>query len=118
MGGGGNNPKIYSLAADSNDVGTDKELIMTIAVPVGTPAFSAGSPTSTASIAGFGIAVRGSTTLAGFPVTVNPVAPVTAGLPALVNPQGGVNYEYRSFSLDGSNGTPNKGFMQVVITNP
>lgn len=115
---GSNNPKIYYLAADSDDVGTEQELIMTIAVPVGTPAFSAGSPTSTASIAGFGITVRGSTTLSSFPITVNPVAPVTTGLPALVNPQGGVNYEYRSFSLGGSNGMPGKGFLQVVVTNP
>jgi hypothetical protein len=85
-------------------------------VPVGTPAFTAGA-SATSSFGGFGIAVRGSTTLASFPVSVTPVAPVTTGLPALT-PQGGVSYEYRSFSLDGSNGTTGKGFLQIVVTNP
>jgi autotransporter-associated beta strand protein len=113
---GSNNPKIYSFGVDSEDGGTDKELIMTIAVPVGTPAFAAGAP-ATSSFAGFGIAVRGSTTLSSYPVTVTPVAPVITGLPALT-PQGGVSYEYRSFSLDGSNGLPSKGFLRVTVTNP
>ncbi|RYD60213.1 MAG: hypothetical protein EOP83_19925 [Verrucomicrobiaceae bacterium] len=89
---------------------------MTIAVPVGTPPFVAGAP-ATSSYGGFGIAVRGSTTLSGFTVGVTPVEPVTTGLPALT-PQGGVSYEYRSFSLDGSNGTPTKGFIGVEVTNP
>ena len=59
----------------------------------------------------------GSTTLTSFPLTVTPVAPVTTNLPALT-PQGGVSYEYRSFSLDGSNGLPSKGFLRVTVTNP
>lgn len=113
---GSDNPKIQSFIADSSDVGTDRELIMTIAVPVGTPPFAAGAP-ATSSYGGFGIAVSGSTTLASFPVNVTPVTPITTGLPALT-PQGGVSYEYRSFSLDGSNGTPTKGFLRVEVTNP
>ncbi|MCW1925564.1 autotransporter-associated beta strand repeat-containing protein [Luteolibacter arcticus] len=115
---GSNNPKIYSLIADSDDAGSEKELIMTIAVPQGTPAFPAGSPTSTVTFEGFGITVRGSTDLATYPVTVNPVAAV---IPAgATNPlvQGGITYEYRSFSLGGSNGTTGKGFLQVIVTNP
>jgi hypothetical protein len=48
---------------------------------------------------------------------VNPVAPVTTGLPA-APVQGGVTYEYRSFSLSGSNGATGKGFLQVTVTNP
>ncbi|MEK7951171.1 beta strand repeat-containing protein [Luteolibacter soli] len=114
---GSNNPKIYALVADSDDVGTDKELIMTIAVPQGTPAFPAGSPTSSVTFEGFGITVKGSTSLATFPVTVNPVAPVTTGLPAAPT-QGGITYEYRSFSLGGSNGATGRGFLQVTVTNP
>lgn len=114
---GSNNPKIHQFIEDGSvDLDTQKELIVTIAVPVGTSAFSAGSP-ATATFEGYQIAVRGSTTLSSFPVTVTPVAPVTTGLqPAPV--QGGVTYEYRSFSLDGSNGTIGKGFLQVLITNP
>ena len=64
-----------------------------------------------------GIAVRGSTDLNSFPVVVTPVDPVVAGLPA-APVQGGISYEYRSFSLGGSNGTAGKGFLQVVVTAP
>jgi autotransporter-associated beta strand protein len=115
---GSDNPKIYSLIADSSaDGDTDPELVMTIAVPVGTPAFSAGAPTSATTFEGFGITVRGSTDLSAFPVTVTPVDPVVTGLPA-APVQGGITYEYRSFSLGGSNGTTGKGFLQVTVTNP
>jgi hypothetical protein len=62
--------------------------------------------------------VGGSTTLNGFPVTVTPVNPFTTGLPAAPFVQGGVSYEYRSFSLSGSNGLAGKGFLQVSVTNP
>ena len=118
---GSDNAKIYSFTADSSDAGSEKELVMTIAVPVGTPAFSAGTvgtPASTASFAGFGITVRGSTTLASFPVIVTPVNAVVDGLPAAPFVKGGVSYEYRSFSLSGSNGLAGKGFLQVTVTNP
>lgn len=115
---GANNPKIHSLLADSSaDVDSDMELIMTIAVPQGTPAFSAGLPTSTASFEGYLITVRGSTDLASFPVVVTPVAPIVTGLP-LAPVQGGITYEYRSFSLSGSNGLSGKGFLQVSVNEP
>jgi len=115
---GSNNPKIYSLLADSSaDGDSTPELVLTIAVPQGTPAFSAGSPTSSATIEGYTITVRGSTDLAAFPITVTPVDPVTGGLPA-APVQGGITYEYRSFSLGGSNGTAGKGFLQVTVTHP
>ncbi len=117
---GSNNPKIYALTADTN-ADTQKELVMTIAVPVGTPVFpagTAGTPNSTVSFEGYTIEVRGSTTLSGYAVIVNPLAtPVTTGLPA-APAQGGITYEYRSFSLSGSNGLPGKGFLQVRVTNP
>ena len=111
---GSNNPKVFTKIADSSDAGTDKDLIMTIAVPQGTPAFPAGSPTSSVTFENFGITVRGSTNLATFPVVVTPVNPEIAG----TFTQGGITYEYRSFSLDGSNGLAGKGFLQVTVTNP
>jgi autotransporter-associated beta strand protein len=115
---GSNNPKVYTLTADTTaDADASSELVMTIAVPVGTPVFSAGAPTSTATFEGYGIEVRGSTTLTSFPVTVTPVDPVITGLPA-APVQGGITYEYRSFSLGGSNGLSGKGFLQVRVTNP
>jgi hypothetical protein len=119
---GSNNPKVYSLLADSSaDEDGTRELILTIAVPQGTPAFPAGSPTSTVNFEGFGITVRGSADLVDFtsasaPI-VTPVNPVTAGLPS-APVQGGVTYEYRSFSLGGSNGVTGKRFLQVIVTNP
>lgn len=86
-------------------------------MPAGTPAFPVGSPASAVVFEGFGLAVRGSTDLATFPVVVNPVDPFVTGLPA-APVQGGITYEYRSFSLEGSNGTAGKGFLQVNVTNP
>lgn len=115
---GSNNPKTYSLLADSSaDLDGDRELIMTIAVPQGTPTFSAGAPTSSASFEGYTVTVRGSTNLTSFPVTITPVDPVITGLPP-APVQGGITYEYRSFSLDGSNGTLGKGFIQVTVQHP
>ena len=106
-------PKVFAFAADSSDGGTTRELLLTIAVHTGTPAFSTGA-SSTATHAGEGTTytVQGSTDLVDFNTTVTPVAmvppPVDPGLPA--------NYEYRTFSLSGSDGLPAKGFMRVQIT--
>jgi autotransporter-associated beta strand protein len=107
---GSNNAKVYSLMADSDaDVDATSELLMTIAVRSGTPAF-AGSPSPTAAHDGVTYTIQGSTALDSFTTNVLPVAPVTTGLPAA--PAG---YEYRTFSLDGSNGTPAKGFLRVQV---
>jgi len=115
---GANNPKIYALLADSSaDADSTKELVMTIAVPEGTPAFPVGGPVSTVTFEGFVITVRGSNDLQSFAVPVMPVAPITAGLPP-APVQGGITYEYRSFSLGGSSGLPGKGFLQVGVTSP
>ena len=108
---GSNNAKIYNLVADSDaDGDATSELLMTIAVRSGTPAF-AGSPSPTATMDGMTYTIQGSTDLSAFTTIVNPASPVTTGLPAA--PSG---YEYRTFSLDGSNGTPSKGFLRVQVT--
>ncbi|MCU0796348.1 MAG: autotransporter-associated beta strand repeat-containing protein [Akkermansiaceae bacterium] len=106
---GSDNARVYQLAADS-DTDTIPELILTIAVPTGTPAF-VGTPAPSATQDGYVIMVEGSTDLSAFTQTVNPVNPVTTDLPAA--PAG---YEYRSFSLGGSNGFPSRGFMRVDVT--
>jgi autotransporter-associated beta strand protein len=110
---GADNGGIHSFNADSSDVGTDLELILTLAVRSGTPAFS-GSPSPTASHDGITYTVHGSTDLAGFATGVTPVDPLTAALPDL----SGSGYEYRSFSLDGSDGLPGKGFLRAMVTAP
>lgn len=107
---GSDNAKVYHLAEDSGDVGTNRELLLTIAVRSGAPAF-AGSPSPTATHDGATYTIQGSTDLATFNSAVSVVAPVTTGLPAA--PAG---YEYRTFSLDGSDGLPSRGFLRVNVT--
>ena len=114
---GADNAKVYHLAEDSGDAGTAKELLMTIAVrnggdgaglnPVFTPV-TGGNPASTQD--GMTYTIQGGTDLT-FSGTVSVVAPVTTGLPAA--PAG---YEYRTFSLEGSDGLPSKGFLRVNVT--
>jgi autotransporter-associated beta strand protein/T5SS/PEP-CTERM-associated repeat protein len=107
---GGSRPGIYSLVADSSaDPDSIQELLMTIAVRSGTPAFT-GSPSPSAVQSGFTYTIEGSAALGTFSAIVTPVTPVVTGLPAA--PAG---YEYRTFSLGGSNGTPTKGFLRVKI---
>ncbi|WP_353566395.1 beta strand repeat-containing protein [Haloferula sargassicola] len=108
---GGSNALIFALQADSDDAGTEPELVMTVAVRSGTPAFTAGNP-ATASVEGFTYSVEGSAALSAFDIGVTPIAPVTTGLPTA--PSG---YEYRSFRLDGSDGLPSRGFLRATI-NP
>ena len=111
---GSDNGKIFVLNEDS-DADSLKELILTVAVRSGTPAFS-GSPSPTATQAADGITytIEGSLDLAGFPTIVGVVTtPVITGLPPA-----GAGYEYRSFSLSGSNGLPGKGFLRAKVTSP
>ena len=107
---GGDNAKIYPMTADSNDGDSLSELLLTVAVRAGAPAFAAGSP-ATASFEGYQYAIEGSMDLMTFNSGVTPVAPITTGLPDA--PAG---YEYRTFSLNGSNGLPDAGFLRATIT--
>lgn len=114
LGGSSNNgssrARVHPLTLDSDDGGTDKELLLTIAVRVGTPAFT-GSPSPAATHEGFTSTVQGSLGLAIFSAPVSVVTTVTTGLPAA--PAG---HEYRTFRLDGSDGLPSKGFLPVQIS--
>jgi hypothetical protein len=104
-----NRARIHSLNGDSEDPDTAVELLLTIAVRIGTPVF-AGAPSPSATKDGVTYTVQGSTELTDFSSVVLKVAPVATGLPAA--PSG---YEYRSFSLAESNGFPAKGFLRVRI---
>jgi autotransporter-associated beta strand protein len=114
---GSDNAKIYPVVADGSvDGDATNELLMTIAVRNGgdgnggNPVFSGSPPTATQD--GVLYAIQGSTTLTSFPTGVTPVNVV---LPAGVGaaPAG---YEYRTFSLNGSNGTPLRGFLRVNVS--
>ena len=76
----------------------------------GTPAFT-GAPSPSATNDGFTYTVQGSPDLSGFGMPVSVVAPVITGLLAVP-----VGYEYRTFSLDGSNDLPTKGFLRVRVS--
>ena len=107
---GGGRPRVHSLVADSSaDVDTTSELLMTIAVRIGTPPFT-GSPSPSAMQDGCTYTVQGTGTLGTFSSVATPVTPVSTGLPSA--PAG---YEYRTFSLSGSNGTSTRGFLRVSI---
>jgi len=115
---GSDNGKVFVLTEDSDAPGDPsgaKELILTVAVRTGTPAFT-GSPSSSANFPAEGITytIEGSLDLGSFPtpVVAVPTAVVT-GLPAA-----GDGYEYRSFSLGGSDGLGGKGFLRAEVTSP
>lgn len=107
---GSSRARIHPLTLDSDDGGTDKELLLTIAVRSGTPAFT-GTPSPAATHDGFTSTVQGSLDFATFSAPVSVVTTVTTGLPAA--PAG---YEYRTFRLDGSDGLPSKGFLRVQVS--
>jgi len=115
---GSDNGLVYELTEDSDvagDPSSAKELILTVAVRK-TTAFTAGAPATSALIDGIIYSIEGGTTLNGFPGTVKlvPTVLLPAGAPDLT----GSDYEYRSFTLDGSNGLPNKGFLRGKVTKP
>jgi len=108
---GADGPKVYAITADGSDEGTARELLLTIAVRNGTPAFD-GSPSPMATTAGFTYTIEGSFDLADFSRPVSVVSPVTTDLPDV--PEG---YEYRTFSLNGTDGLASpRGFMRVQVT--
>ncbi|MCX6877207.1 MAG: hypothetical protein NTW21_25865 [Verrucomicrobia bacterium] len=108
---GSNNGQVYVLTADG-DGDSAKELILTAAVRK-TAVFSAGAPATSLPVDGITYSIEGSVALSGFPTMVNLVstAVVPAGAPDLT----GTDYEYRSFSLAGSNGLPTKGFLRAKV---
>ncbi len=110
---GGNTGSSTLFVADSSDAGTDKELILTVAIRKGNVAPFSGTPLAH-QVDGLSYAIHGSLILSGAGAAVSEVTPVTSGLPDL---SGDPAYEYRSFSLDASNGLAGKGFLRAVVTN-
>jgi arylsulfatase A-like enzyme len=94
---------------DGGDPVTEK-ICFTVAVLAGVPIFS-GSPSLSSSLNGFTYTSEGSLDLIDFTtpiVAVDPVSTDLAPLPA--------NYEYRSFSMDDTGGSPDRGFLRVKVT--
>ena len=115
-GDASNNAKVYLLTGDTGGDSQD-EVLITAAVRDGgdgvggAPVFS-GAPSPMASVDGCELTVQGTLDLAGFDSAVSILAtPVVDDLPTA--PAG---YEYRSFSLDASNGFPSRGFLRIEVT--
>lgn len=83
---------------------------MTIAVRENTPAFAPG-PQPSATWDGVTYSIEGSMNLGTFDSPVSPAAVVSPAVPAPVG------YEYRTFTLDASEGMPSKGFLRVKLSN-
>ena len=113
--GGSDKGVVTSFTADSSDVDTAKELILTIAIRKGSAAAFSGTPLQLA-VVGSGVTytVEGSANLSSFTAAVSEVTPITTGLPDL---SADPDYEYRSFSLDSSNGLAGKGFLRAKVEN-
>jgi hypothetical protein len=80
-----------------------------------TGAFTAGAPATASSPSdGISYAIEGGLDLSSFGATVTPVGLVEPGKPLT----DAANYEYRSFSLSGSNGLTGKGFLRAEVTKP
>ena len=107
-----NKGRIFALKADANDDGK-LELVLTVAVRK-SAVFAAGSATSPTA-EGISYAIEGSTNLTDFSA-----AAVTPMETAFIDPgvalADSTNYEYRSFSLNGSSGLPDKGFLRTAVS--
>ena len=102
----------YVLTSDSSAYpDAAKELVVTLAVRKGA-VFTGGTPATSAPVEGIAYAIEGGTNLAGFGTKVWPVTTINPGVALTDN----VNYEYRSFALDGSNGLSGKGFIRAKVT--
>ncbi|MBB5350762.1 autotransporter-associated beta strand protein/T5SS/PEP-CTERM-associated repeat protein [Haloferula luteola] len=105
---GGDGAKIVVSTVDTDGDEMD-ELVLTVAVPTATPAFTA----ATAPFAiyeGARIEIQGGPDLSSFDSPVTEVSPQVDGLEDA--PAG---YEYRSFRLDASEGLTDRGFLRVGI---
>lgn len=105
---------VRNFTADGGDADSDKELILTLAIRKGNSAAFSGSPL-TLVVDDLTYTVEGSADLASFVGAVSEVSPpITMGLPDL---SADPDYEYRSFSLDASNGLNGVGFLRAKVEN-
>ena len=108
---GSDNGIVRVFTADSSaDVDTNRELILTLAIRKGGAAF-AGTPLQLA-IDGVTYTIQGSIDLSNLAAAVTEVTPITTGLPDL---SADPSYEYRSFSLNSSNGLAGRGFLRAKV---
>lgn len=102
---------VYVFAADSDYDSPDiqSELILTLSIRQSPDAFNGAELTLL--VDGVTYTINGSEDLA-FSGSPTVVSPITLGLPDLTD----TGYEYRSFSLPSSNGSPSRGFMRAKVS--
>jgi autotransporter-associated beta strand protein len=112
---GANNGKIHVFTVDTDHDGesANAELVLTAAVRSAVGAFT-GATSKSASGDGITYTIEGSTTLGSFATQVNNVPTAVPPSPATLSS----GYVWKSFSLDGSNGLPGKGFLRAKVTAP
>jgi hypothetical protein len=109
---GSDNAKVFVFTAESSDLDTDDDLILTVAVRKDAPAF-AGTPSPSSTVDGVTYTIEGSLDLDTFTQGATSVDPITTDLPTT-----GTDYEYRSFKLVGSEGLSGSGFLRAKVTAP
>ena len=90
---------------------TPGPLVLTVAIRKGNSAAFTGSPLRL-TVAGVTYTIEGSSGLIHFNSAVTEITPATAGLPDLSTD---LDYEYRSFSLGGSAGLTESGFLRAKV---
>jgi autotransporter-associated beta strand protein len=110
---GSDKGRLYLFTSDGNqaaDPSGGKKLALTVAVRGGTPAFT-GNPSLTSTKDGITYTIEGSTDLVTFATPVHEVTPILT-----VTTTPGDGYEFRSFTLDGSDGLPGHGYLRAKVT--
>lgn len=109
---GANNGKIHAFTVDTDHDGetANAELVLTVAVRSTVGTFT-GATAKSASVDGITYTIEGSTTLDPFTTQVNNVPTAVPPSPATLS----TGYVWKSFSLDGSNGLPGKGFLRAKV---
>ncbi len=112
---GASNGRIHAFTVDTDHDGetANKELVLTVAVRSGVGSFT-GATSKSASVDGVTYTIEGSTTLDPFATQVNLVPTAVPPSPATLSS----GYVWKSFSLDGSNGLPGKGFLRAAVSAP
>ena len=111
-GDSANNGRIFGLTEDGEDGDAQKQVLLTVAVRTGT-SFTAGAPTTGFDSDGVEYFIDGGTGLASFTtgVTIETTAVPPPNAPALNS-----GWEWKTFSLTGSNGLTGKGFLRARAT--
>ena len=107
---GSNNGKLVISTDDSGDVGTDRDLSVTMAVLNGATLGAGPNGSATLTVGGMVYTIQGSATLLAWDKAISEVTPASTLVPA---PNAG--WTARTFQVADSNGLPEKRFIRVGV---